>query len=193
MRRVDAGHEALNIAFKRRGRGLVAWSLRRRTGHHLPGEAADHRAHLQLRPAAIEDRLGPFDKAVDVGEIRWRQVVQAFGTDLGEVDLVQHRAKQRLLPGDLAGDFLKHRDHALARFPLHDHDGVVVLTELPDVVDPKLVVFALRIEQVDAADLVAQMTGGPRPRGHRRQDREHHHGERMPQADPRPCHQRPPQ
>ena len=188
---IDADDEALHIPFERRRRQLLAWVLWLRPGDHLPRQAADHGADFELRPAAVEHRLHAFDEPVDRLQVGRREVVQPLGADPGEIDLVEDRAKQRLLATDLARNLLEHRNHAVSRFPLnHDH-GIVVLAKLADVVDPEFVVVALGIEQIDAAHLVTQVSGREEPRGCRRQHREHHHGPGIPQADPRPADEQP--
>ena len=97
---LEARQQAFAVAFQgsqRRllhaGCGLASINSLRRAGDHLPGKSADHRRHLQVRPAAREDRLGPFDELVDRREISGRKIVQPLGTDLRQVDLVEHRAE----------------------------------------------------------------------------------------------------
>ena len=103
---------------------------------------------------------------------------------------MEHRPEQRLLGGDLPGDLLEHGDHLLAGIALdHDH-RVVVLAKLADVVDPELVVFALRIDEIGAAHLVAQVLGRPVSAGDRGEHRQGEHGKGVPQADASPGNER---
>ena len=99
-----------------------------------------------MGPAAGEDRLGLFDEAVDLREIRRREVVQALGADLREVDLVEHRPEEVAILRDFLRQFLKHFDDAIPGRPLHHDHRVVVFAELLDVIDPEFVVVALGVE-----------------------------------------------
>ena len=189
--RIEPRHEALAVAFQcGRGRLVVRLRRRRRAGHHLAGKPTHHRGHLQLGPAAVENRLRALDEAVDFGEVGGRQVMQALRANLGEIDLVEHGAEERAIAGHLFRDLPEHPDHALARSPLHHDDGVVILAELRDVIDPQLVVFALGIEQIGAVHLVAKGLRRPPARGHGRPDRQQDDGEAVSQAEPCPADKR---
>ncbi|NCY17559.1 MAG: hypothetical protein EBX39_12540 [Actinobacteria bacterium] len=117
--------------------------------------------------------------------------METLGSDRGEIDLVQHRAEERLLPGDLPRDLFEHGNHPVPGVALDDDDRVVVLTELADVVDPELVVFTLGIDEIGAAHLVAEVVGRPDPAGDGGEHRQGEHGERVPQADASPGHEHP--
>ena len=97
--------------------------------------------------------------------------MQTLAANCRQVDLVKHRMKQVVPPAGLTRHLLEDADDVLARWPLHHDHGVVVITEFRDVVDPQLVVFAFRIEQIDAAYLVAEVLGGIDAAGNRQQDR----------------------
>jgi hypothetical protein len=188
--RLDGREQRLGVALERRQRLLVAGGGAGRAAHHLGRQPGHHRAHLELAPAAVEHRLGPLEERLDPLEVRRRDVVQALGADPRQVDLVQHRAEQPRLPAHLPRQFAEHADHARPRGSLDDDHRVVVVAELPQVVDPELVVFAVGVEQVDAADLVAQVPRAPQSRGHRRERRQEHDGQREPQAEVRPADER---
>ena len=192
--RLQPRHEALAIAFQGRGRRLIGGQCARGIAeHHLAGQAAHHRADLQLRPAAIEDRLGAGDEALDIGEIGCGKVVQSLRADLGEIDLMEHRTEQRPIAGHLLRHLLEHLDHRRSRRPLHDDDRVFLLAKLRDVVGPELVVFAAGVEQVGTVDLVAEVLGRPIARYHRRRQGHQQHRPAGPQAHSRPGHQSPAQ
>ena len=70
---------------------------------------------------------------------------------------MEHRVEERTLLGELLGDLTEHIDNHGPRRTLHHDHGIVVFTKLGEILDPKPVVFALWIEEIDTADLVAQV------------------------------------
>ena len=68
----------------------------------------------------------------------------SFVESLAAAASVQQQAARLLR--DLPRQLLEHGDHADSRLALDDDDGIVVLAELANVVDPELVVFALGVE-----------------------------------------------
>ena len=107
-------------------------------------------------------RIGPsfVQKPIDAQQLVGRQIVQALGANLAQVDFVQHGVEQPVLARQRRRQLFEHRHDLLAAGAFDHDDGVVFVAELLDVFDPQPVVVALGIEQIEAAGLIAQPRGG---------------------------------
>ena len=76
-----------------------------------------------------------------------------------------------VLVGQLRRQLTQHRHDGGPIFPFDDDDGIVFFTELLDVLVPESAVLVVRVDQVVATRLVAELRRRVRGRQHRQAGR----------------------